>query len=209
MTQAADTTIEEAATETIGEQRRRLERQLADLRRARGKAILDGRSFDASRITAVENQLAALDDADAVADEADQATREDARQAHYDAALTAFTAGRDRRIAAAKAAEVSCRAFADDLAEMFAATDAERAAAETLARATGSNGPPAELVEANVANRISGYVRSVLRGRLGFRFLGEMSLSPLPEDLAPQDPWAPAEERHADVAAYFARQRPA
>jgi hypothetical protein len=206
MTRAAKATIDE--TETIGEQRRRLERQLADLRRARGKAILEGRSFDSSRISDVENQLAALDDAEAAADEAERVTRENRRQTHHDAVLAALRSGRERRLAAAKHAEVSCRVFADDLAELFAAAEAERTAAETLSHSTSSSGPPAELSQVNTANRIAGYLRSVLRARLGLRFLGEMSLSPLPEDLAPEDAWAKGEERLADVADYFARRRP-
>ena len=190
--------------ESMGARRRRLERQLADLRRARGQAVADGKQYDSSKITDVETAIAALDDGEAEQELRDATEAKVDRRTSYLKSLETYAACRARRIEAAGKAEVAFRAFCAELRKFIDANENERMVAEGLDR----NSVPAELVRVNVNTRIASYMRPILRDWVGGPDFGGIATGALPSDIAPADSWDGAEHRVSDLSVYYKRRTP-
>jgi hypothetical protein len=187
---------------SAGEKRRTLERQLTDLRRSRGRALADGKPFDNSRITEVEDHIAALADTETELEGREAiAVQESARQQRA-ANLTAYKLAVAARVKAVGDLEAPTRAFASAIGAVVKTHAAERVAVHNLGVNPDSEG---ELMPVNFAVRLWGNIRGVLRGALGTRF-GHLDLSPMPGDLDPADSWASAEALRGTLLNHFTRE---
>jgi hypothetical protein len=150
-------------------EREAIETKITEARRARGKALLDGVKIDSASIAALQEHLAALDDADGERTRRERDTAEQARQAKL-ASLRKHLAGLEaERLAAIEEAEHHARALAENLARVFAVTKQMGAVAHEI---TGDD-VPIVLQGTSVVTRMAGRLASVMqtipnhRGRLG------------------------------------------
>ena len=191
---------------SIGTQRRALERQLADLRRARGKAIADGKTYDPAKIAAVQEQLDALDDADAEAGRRAAVKQNYDTQEFHRARMAAYSTAFAARSAAVGKLEIATRALGDAMAAAIQANEAERAAVGAFS----ANGVQidAALTPINFENRVWAHARSVLRAAIGKRWFGPLDLAPRPGDIDPTEDWAKHEAGRGDVRTYLDKFAP-
>ena len=183
--------------------RKKAEKKLADLRAQRGAALLDGKAFDHSRITAAESELAAYDEAVNEAERRDAVrVAESGRAAHFEA-IDAYAAVIPKRVAAVGALEAATRALGDALAAVLAVNEEERLAVSHLTR-----NPEGDLTPVNYEARLWGMMRGVLRVAVGRPRFGPVDLSPFPGDLDPAASWSEHEVARGTMIASFRRLAP-
>lgn len=155
-------------------------RRLSELREQRGKALADGHTFDAARITEAEADLVAVDDLEAELERRDAEKTAASVRPNYLASLDQYEATITERIAAVDRLQVAAQTMANAFSDVIAATDAERDAVSAFGLAYANEASFAVL---NVENRTWGSIRTILRGALGKRTIGTtLDLSPIPGD---------------------------
>ena len=191
------------ATQDLDLSRQRAEKKLTGLRAQRGRALLDGKTFDNSKIAAAEDELAAHDEA------IEEAARRDAvraaesgRAAHLEA-IDAYAAVIPKRVDAVGRLETATRALGDALAAVLAVNEEERQAVSHITRNI-----EADLTPVNFEARLWGAMRGVLRVAVGRSRFGPVDLSPFPGDLDPATSWSEAEAARGTMLASFRRLAP-
>lgn len=200
----------ESEVEPIGVRRRRLERQLADLRRARGQAVADGKKFDSTKITAVEASLGELDDAEAELERREETQRPALRRASYEASMEIYVKATERRLDAVAKVQAAASVLAAAMREAIDATAATYAACGVMSSLIGpkDDSAPQDLTSFNFDNRLWAGLRGVLRRAFGRTSFGSIDLAQHPDDPGPDDSWSALEARHGDVLPWFKRHLP-
>lgn len=141
-----------------------IETKLDSLRRDRGAALLDGRKFDAGEISRLENDLAALDDANGERARRQRAAAQaewQCEQAQQRARVVTLEAD---RLAAVAVAEQAARSLAAAIGKVIEVSMDEAAA---LHKATGA--APMALHRPDVENRLAGRLSAVMQTVKGHR----------------------------------------
>ena len=144
-----------------------LRNELAELRRARGAAALDGKPFDASRLTAIEAELAAAEDAEAESARRSHHAHEQTEDNWHSDLLARVDTLSAERTEALGRAEKACR-------DMAAAIKDFKDATKSLLTVSGRLGASAPLqfdvspTERMLGRLIAGVLRTVSRSGAGF-----------------------------------------
>lgn len=173
-----------------------LGRELADLRRKRGKAVLAGEVFDDVQIAEAQRELDALTDAredaeEVEAEEAGELGRQLARQ-RLQSLIDRFALAETRRVRAIGKAERSLRTLGASLAEAFAAGDEAAAALRALEPGSVSFDVPIAVRSPNREHRVGQFIGMIIAEATGLRHLGALNLGaaiPAPADASAADSW--------------------
>jgi len=176
-------------TATLSERISAAEAKLSGLRARRGSALLDGESIDAGEVSALEQEIAALQDAQGEVVRRERAAAWQAREAFLSKEQSRLREVFAKYLKDWSEAEKYERAYAAKVAEIKAGH------AEMVAIAHELEGKvPSTLAPLGLATRIGNYITAVLSSIPGHRHrIGHLELHQ--SHTKPGDSWSEAEAR--------------
>lgn len=181
----------------LSERQAEAEERLAELRRKRGAAILDGKKIDAGEMTALEAEIVSLSDAQAEKVRRDRKAAQATWEREQDALREQYAALQATYLSKWREAEVALATYAEAAAWILRTGGTMRSVGHVI-----EGFPvPIQLAENEICSRIGGRMSALManvpghRGRLGGVEWNGGSL------YTPQRPWQQDEERVIGAAA--------